>query len=102
MLIGHPQLFWIHKGFVIKPGGHQATEGPYNAHYIKIDTGPAINARSFKVLIELYLSSFKIGNSTGPRAELNNTIGFLGAMAKDASGACIFKTAADHIDAIGQ
>ena len=102
MLVGHPEFFRVHKGFVIKPRRHQPTKGPDYAHDINVNTGPAIDTGGFKTLIEFHLSGFKVGNGTRPRAQLNNAIGLFGTMAKDTSRSGIFKTATDHINAIGQ
>ena len=102
VFVGHPQFFRVHKGFVIKPRWHQPPKGPHYAHDVKINTRPTIHTGSLKALIEFYLSGFKIGNGASPRAQLNNAIGLFGTMAKYASRAGIFKTAANHIDTIGQ
>ena len=58
MLVGHPEFFRVHKGFVIKPRWHQATKDADYTHHIEVDTGPAIDTGRFKTLIEFYLSGF--------------------------------------------
>ncbi len=104
LLVGHPERFGVHEGFVVEPRRHHvAANLAQDAHHVVVDVRPAVGAGGDQTCVQRLLRGAHVGDLGGfGGADLQDGVRLLGACGDDAARTRVFEAAANDVDAVGQ